>query len=255
MSRFSTLMLISSFFCVSLTSRLGNATAFNEARGHCIERENYLEDLHGRSTCTDPAPLYQNRYDDKLFLFVLFVSFFFNPRWINQTNLMLLLFFLYYLQRCGLSRWRPSLRQLRAWRGTSNLVEWFQPSRWPNSQMATEWATAFRRSSWSAASSASSAFGPQPGREICRPPLSAKYLASGTGLGQSQSRPSEPARQQAIDNCVPRSHKESRASNWLLWPTQGFILPQRAYLPRASRTEAHSLCGAFAASRERGPNG
>uniref|UniRef100_A0A0P6EAK9 Putative RNA/RNP complex-1-interacting phosphatase n=1 Tax=Daphnia magna TaxID=35525 RepID=A0A0P6EAK9_9CRUS len=34
--------------------------AFNEARGHCIERENYLEDLHGRNTCTDPAPLYQN---------------------------------------------------------------------------------------------------------------------------------------------------------------------------------------------------
>ncbi|KAI9562031.1 hypothetical protein GHT06_012996 [Daphnia sinensis] len=34
--------------------------AFNEARGHCIERENYIEDLHRRNTCINPLPLYQN---------------------------------------------------------------------------------------------------------------------------------------------------------------------------------------------------
>ncbi|XP_057364724.1 RNA/RNP complex-1-interacting phosphatase-like [Daphnia carinata] len=38
--------------------------AFNEARGHCIERENYLEDLHRRNTCTDPVPLYQKNDAD-----------------------------------------------------------------------------------------------------------------------------------------------------------------------------------------------
>jgi hypothetical protein len=51
--------------------------AFNYARGHNIERANYLEDLYQMSqrVCRNPIPLFQKRYDDDK-SFHLFISFF-----------------------------------------------------------------------------------------------------------------------------------------------------------------------------------
>ena len=64
-------LLLSQLLISSFSYYVDLFTAFNDARGHNIERVNYLQDLHQRKNevCRNPSPLFR-RYDDNKYSFI-----------------------------------------------------------------------------------------------------------------------------------------------------------------------------------------